>query len=165
MAAGGRGDIAQDGALAVAVSPTPEVSTSPRAELPSGAGRTPSTGVTPSAGVTSGAGVTQSVSAGAGPLTFTRLKWTSFFHSVVYLSLIVCAVARLAGPTLVLGWTHGILWIVMSLACIAAVRRRVIPLRVGVAVAVLGGLGPFVGSYEFVREQRRRTPAAPAPDH
>jgi hypothetical protein len=99
--------------------------------------------------------------AGLGPLTFTRLEWMSFFHSVVYLSLIVCALAGFAGPTLVLGWTHGILWIGMSLACIAAVRRRVIPLRVGVAVAVLGGLGPFIGSYEFVREQRRRARAAP----
>jgi hypothetical protein len=89
-------------------------------------------------------------------LTFNRLKWTSFFHSVVYISLLICAIAGLAGPTLVLGWTHGILWILMSLACIAAVRMRVIPLRVAVAVAVLGGLGPFIGSYEFVREQRRR---------
>jgi hypothetical protein len=103
--------------------------------------------------------------AGAGPLTFTRLKWTSFFHSVVYLSLIACAIAGLKGPTLVLGWTHGILWIVMALACIAAVRRRVIPLRVGVAVAVLGGLGPFIGSYEFIREQGRRKTASSAPDH
>jgi hypothetical protein len=92
----------------------------------------------------------------AGPLTFTRLKWTSFFHSVVYLSLIACALAGLALPTLVLGWTHGILWIVMSIACILAVRQRVIPFRVGIAVAVLGGFGPFIGSYEFVREQRRR---------
>lgn len=92
----------------------------------------------------------------AGPLTFTRLKWTSFFHSVVYLSLIACALAGLALPTLVLGWTHGILWIVMSMACILAVRQRVIPFRVGIAVAVLGGFGPFIGSYEFVREQRRR---------
>ena len=97
-------------------------------------------------------------------LTFNRLKWTSFFHSVVYISLLVCAIAGFAGPTLVLGWMHGILWIVMSLACIAAVRMRVIPLRVAVAVAVLGGLGPFVGSYEFVREQRRRrTTGATAP--
>jgi hypothetical protein len=102
---------------------------------------------------------------GAGPLTFTRLKWTSFFHSLVYLSLIVCALAGLAGPTMVLGWTHGILWIVMALACIAAVRGRVIPMRVGVAVAVLGGLGPFIGSYEFVREQGRRKTAPSAPDH
>ena len=96
-----------------------------------------------------------------GPVTFTRLKWTSFFHSVVYLSLIVCALAGLAGPTMVLGWTHGILWIVMSLVCIVSVRRRVIPFRVGIAVAVLGGLGPFIGSYEFVREQGRREARAP----
>ena len=101
---------------------------------------------------------------GAGPLTFTRLKWTSFFHSLVYLSLIACALAGFAGPTMVSGWTHGILWIVMSLACIAAVRRRVIPLRVGVAVAVLGGLGPFIGSYEFVREEGRRITRPPSPD-
>ncbi|HMD52825.1 MAG TPA: hypothetical protein VKG62_08920 [Solirubrobacteraceae bacterium] len=103
------------------------------------------------------------LSEAVGPLTFTRLKWTSFFHSVVYLSLIVCAIAGLAAPTLVLGWTHGILWIVMSIVCIAAVRLRVIPLRLGVAVAVLGGLGPFVGSFEFVREQGRRAhPASPS---
>jgi uncharacterized membrane protein len=95
-------------------------------------------------------------------LTFNRLKWTSFFHSVVYISLLICAIAGFAGPTLVLGWTHGILWILMSLACIAAVRLRVIPLRVAVAVAVLGGLGPFVGSYEFVREQRKRRAIAAA---
>ena len=92
----------------------------------------------------------------AGPLTFGRLKWTSFVHSCVYTGLLVSAIAGLSGPTLVLGWTHGILWILMSLACIAAVRLHVIPLRVGVAVAVLGGIGPFFGSYEFIREQRRR---------
>jgi hypothetical protein len=44
----------------------------------------------------------------------------------------------------------------MSLACIAAARLRVISLRLAVAVAVLGGVGPFFGSIEFVREQRRR---------
>jgi hypothetical protein len=102
--------------------------------------------------------------AGVGPLTFTRLKWTSCFHSVVYLCLIASALAGLAGPTLVLGWTHGILWIAMSMACIAAVSRRVIPLRVAVAVAVLGGLGPFIGSYEFIREQGRHGRGGSAPD-
>jgi hypothetical protein len=98
-----------------------------------------------------------------GPLTFNRLKWTSLAHSLVYLSLIASAIAGLSGPTLVLGWTHGILWIAMSLACLAAVRARVIPLRVAVAVAVLGGLGPFIGSFEFIREQRRRTRSSAAP--
>jgi hypothetical protein len=96
-----------------------------------------------------------------GVLTFSRLKWASFAHSLIYLALLLCAFA--AGKpeplTEALGWTHGVLWICMSLACMTATRRRVIPLRVAVAVAVLGGIGPFFGSIEFVREQRRR--AAP----
>ena len=50
---------------------------------------------------------------------------------------------------------HGLGWIAMSLACIAALRLRVIDLRLAVAVAVLGGIGPFIGSYEFVRQERR----------
>jgi hypothetical protein len=89
---------------------------------------------------------------------FTPLKWTSFFHSCVYSSLLICAFA-LGKPqpaTFVLGWTHGLLWIGMSLACITAARMKVVSLRLAVAVAVLGGIGPFFGSWEFVREQRRR---------
>ena len=77
---------------------------------------------------------------------------------MIYVSLLVSAFAA-GGPeplTAVLGWTHGLLWIGMSLACLAAYRLRLIPLRVAAAVAVLGGVGPFVGSYEFIREQRRR---------
>jgi hypothetical protein len=95
----------------------------------------------------------------AGPLTFGRLKWTSFTHSCIYTALLVSAfVAGKPEPlTFVLGMTHGVLWIAMSLACITAARLRVVSLRLAVAVAVLGGIGPFFGSYEFIREQRRRT--------
>jgi hypothetical protein len=91
-------------------------------------------------------------------LTFTRLKWASFTHSCVYLALLVSAFA--AGKpeplTDLLGWTHGVLWIMMSLACITAARLRIVPLKLAVAVAVLGGIGPFFGSFEFIREQSRR---------
>lgn len=93
---------------------------------------------------------------------FTPLKWTSLFHSCVYCSLLICAFA-LGKPqpeTLVLGWTHGLLWIGMSCACIAAARMRIVSLRLAVAVAVLGGIGPFFGSWEFVREGRRQSHGA-----
>jgi hypothetical protein len=94
----------------------------------------------------------------AGPISFTRLKWVSFFHSCVYTSLLVCAFA-IGKPeplTDILGWSHGLLWIGMSLACIYAARLRVLSLKLAVAVAVLGGIGPFFGSVQFVREQRER---------
>lgn len=93
------------------------------------------------------------------PAAFKTLKWVSFFHSCVYLCLLICAFA-LGKPqpeTFVLGLGHGLLWIFMSIACLGAVRARVVPLRLAVAVAVLGGIGPFFGSYEFLREQRRRS--------
>jgi hypothetical protein len=89
---------------------------------------------------------------------FTRLKWTSFTHSCIYTALLICAFAigKPQPETFVLGLTHGLLWIAMSLTCIVCVRLRIVPLRLATAVAVLGGIGPFFGSYEFVREQRRR---------
>ncbi len=89
---------------------------------------------------------------------FTRLKWTSFTHSCIYTALLVCAFAagKPQPATFVLGLTHGLLWIAMSIACIVCVRLRIVPLRLAAAVAVLGGIGPFFGSFEFVRESRRR---------
>lgn len=88
---------------------------------------------------------------------FSRLKVASFTHSVVYVGLLVVwLLPGLPGPEFVLGLTHGLGWIAMSLATLAAVRARIVSLRLGVAVAILGGIGPFFGSWEFVREQRAR---------
>ena len=88
-------------------------------------------------------------------ITFTRLKYLSFTHSAVYVTLLVLAVLNQPAK-LYFGWAHGIGWICISLLCIAAVRRRVIPLWLGVTVVVIGGLGPFAGSAGFVVEERRR---------
>ena len=91
-------------------------------------------------------------------VTFRRLEAVSFIHSTVYLSLLVCAFA-LGNPepaTFILGMAHGLIWIGMSLVCIAAARARVIPYWLAVTVAVLGGLGPFAGTIGFVVESRRR---------
>ena len=88
---------------------------------------------------------------------FSRLKVASFAHSAVYVGLLaVWLLPGLHGPEFVLGLTHGLGWIAMSLATLAAVRARIVSLRLGVAVAILGGIGPFFGSWEFVREQRAR---------
>jgi hypothetical protein len=101
-----------------------------------------------------------SITARAAPharATFTALKWTSFGHSCIYTALLLSAFA-LGKPepaTFILGTAHGLLWIFMSLACIAAARLRIVPLRLALAVAVLGGIGPFFGSAEFIRAQPR----------
>ena len=101
-------------------------------------------------------------------LTFERLKWASFTHSCVYIALLtVWLIPGLSGAEFVLGLTHGIGWILMSVVCIVALTLRVIDLRLATAVAILGGIGPFIGSYEFVRQERARsrpgTPRAAEP--
>ena len=94
-------------------------------------------------------------------MTFDQLKLLSFAHSAIYLTLLVVwLVPGLEGPETVFGWAHGFGWIAMSLLCIDAVRRRVIPLWLGVTVAVIGGIGPFAGSVGFVVEEQRRRAGA-----
>lgn len=90
-------------------------------------------------------------------VTFDRMEAVSLTHSVVYLGLLVCAFL-LDGPqpaTFVLGLSHGLIWIGMSLTSIAAVHYRVINLRLAVAIVLLGCVAPFFGSIEFVRQNRQ----------
>ncbi len=89
-------------------------------------------------------------------MRFRTLKYASFAHSAIYAALLFAALTD--RETLALGWAHGLGWIAMSLACLAAVRARVLPLRIALAVVVLGGVGPFFGSLAFVVEERRRRP-------
>ena len=88
-------------------------------------------------------------------LTFDRLKKASFAHSTIYLTLLVVWIVPGLHPLeFVFGLAHGVGWIAMSIACLYAARRRIISLRIAVAVVVIGGIGPFVGSYEFARARR-----------
>jgi hypothetical protein len=84
------------------------------------------------------------------------LRKISYTHSVVYLVLLWAAfIDRHDGIVLVFGWAHGLLWIAMSLLCLEAVRRRLLPLWLGVMVAIVGGVGPFAGSIGFAVHKRR----------
>ncbi len=93
-------------------------------------------------------------------LAFGVLKRASFAHSATYLVLLaVWLLPGLHGAEFVFGLGHGVGWIVMSLACIVAVRLRTVPLGLAVAVAILGGIGPFFGTAAFLLEDRRRAGA------
>ena len=98
-------------------------------------------------------------------LTQPFLRRASYAHSAVYCVLLYVAfVDRNDSLVTIFGWAHGLLWIAMSLLCLEAVRRHVIPLWLGVMVAVVGGVGPFAGSVGFYVEKRRLSAASPA-DH
>jgi len=79
----------------------------------------------------------------------------SLLHSLVYAALLIVWVLPGLHPAeFVFGLTHGLMWIGMSLLCVTAAARRLLPIRTAVAVAILGGIGPFVGSDEFMRLRR-----------
>jgi hypothetical protein len=93
--------------------------------------------------------------------SFRTMKWLSFLHSAIYLGLLACWLTGSApGLKTALGWGHGWGWILMCVLTLAALRARVIPLWLAGCVAVIGAVGPFVGSIGFVVEQRRRERAA-----
>jgi uncharacterized protein DUF3817 len=96
-------------------------------------------------------------------MSVTALRRLSYTHSVVYAVLLWAAfVDRHDQIVLIFGWAHGLLWIAMALLSLNAVRRRVIPLWLGVMVAVVGAIGPFAGSLGFYLEKRRVTAQLPA---
>ena len=88
-------------------------------------------------------------------LTQALLRRASYAHSTAYAVLLWAAITEREGVVGVVGWVHGVGWIVMSLLCLEAVRRRVIPLWLGVVVAIVGGVGPFAGSIGFYVEKHR----------
>ena len=93
-------------------------------------------------------------------LSFTTMKRLSFAHSGAYLLLLaVWLIPGLALAETIFGYTHGIGWILMVLFVLLALQARVLGLRLAFAVAVLGAIAPFFGSWEFIREQRRRDAA------
>lgn len=94
-------------------------------------------------------------------VTFSRMEAVSLIHSAIYLALLISAFA-LGGPqpwTFIFGLSHGLIWIAMSLAAVAAVWFGVINLRLAVAIALLGCIAPFFGSAEFIRQNRSRREA------
>ncbi|HYF27996.1 MAG TPA: hypothetical protein VD931_19795 [Baekduia sp.] len=86
-----------------------------------------------------------------------HIKAASFAHSAVYLGLLVVWLGD--GPEALnafFGWAHGLGWFVMCGLAITGLRRRLIDLRLAVAIAVLGAVGPFLGTAEFIRQDRMR---------
>lgn len=86
------------------------------------------------------------------------MEVVSLCHSLIYMGLLVSAFL-LHDPqpwNFILGLSHGLIWIGMSIASILAVRYRVINMRLALAITLLGCVAPFFGSIEFLRQNRQR---------
>jgi hypothetical protein len=90
-----------------------------------------------------------------------NLKRASFAHSTVYACLLTAwAIPGLHPLEFAFGLAHGLGWFAMCGLMVWALRRRIVDLRLATAVAILGAVGPFIGSYEFVQQDRQDAHAA-----
>ena len=93
-------------------------------------------------------------------LTWSRLKWASFTHSTVYLIALTAWAAGQPTVKYVFFLAHGIGWFVMCALMLAGLKAKIVNIRLAAAVAILGSVGPFIGSAEFVRQERARARTA-----
>lgn len=90
-------------------------------------------------------------------LTVRNFAVFSVIHSVLFTGLMVCAflLAKPQPATFFFGFTHGVMYMMMALACVAAARLRIVPVTTALVVVIVGLFGPYFGAYEFLRADRR----------
>lgn len=97
-------------------------------------------------------------------LTIRNFAIFSIVHSVFFTGLMICAflLAKPQPATFVFGFVHGVMYMVMTAACIVAARLRILSVTSALVVTIVGVFGPYVGAYEFLRGHRTREEEQPA---
>jgi hypothetical protein len=92
---------------------------------------------------------------------FTAIRLYSAFELCLFTGLVITAVFGLSEDAeLVLGWSHGVGWILLCIAVAAGCSRRVFPWTLLAAtVSPAGPVGSTIG-LEYLARRRNRTPAS-----
>jgi hypothetical protein len=100
-------------------------------------------------------------------LSFNHLMALSIIHSILFTGLMICAFVldKPQPATFIFGFTHGVLYMAMAVLAGVAAKLKTISVTTALVVIILGAMGPYFGTYDFIREARRRRggPGAPAP--
>src|SRR3954449_9608745 len=100
-------------------------------------------------------------------LSFNHLMAVSIIHSILFTGLMICAFVldKPQPATFMFGFTHGVLYLAMAVLAGVAAKLKTISVTTALVVIILGAMGPYFGTYDFIREARRRRggPSAPAP--
>jgi hypothetical protein len=85
------------------------------------------------------------------------IKGCSFLFSTVYTVLLVLWLGEVGPPVLktIFGFTHGIGWFFMVGLALYGLRTRIIDLGLAIATPVLGAVGPYFGTAEFLWQDRK----------
>ena len=99
-------------------------------------------------------------------LTVRNFAVFSVIHSVLFTGLMVCAflLGKPQPATFFFGFTHGVMYMIMTAACIVAARLRIVSVTTALIVVIVGLFGPYFGAYEFLRFERQRLNERSLPD-
>ncbi|MFN8109305.1 MAG: hypothetical protein U0Y82_05600 [Thermoleophilia bacterium] len=91
-------------------------------------------------------------------LTLRTLTVMSAVHSTLFTVLMVLAVG-FSGPqpaTFIFGLSHGIMFPLMGVAVGIAARAGTVSWTTALVVMLVGAVAPHFGTWDFIREGRRR---------
>ncbi len=91
-------------------------------------------------------------------LSLRNLAALALVHCVLFTGLMFCAfvIDHPQPVTFIFGFTHGVLYMVMSVAVAVAAKLRTVSVTSAIVVIVLGAAGPYFGAFDLVREERKR---------
>jgi hypothetical protein len=91
-------------------------------------------------------------------LSLRNLAVLALVHCVLFTGLMFCAfvIDHPQPITFIFGFTHGVLYMLMSALIIVAAKLRTVSTTTAIVVIVLGAAGPYFGAFDLVREERRR---------
>ena len=91
-------------------------------------------------------------------LSTRNLAALALVHCVLFTGLMFCAfvIDHPQPVTFIFGFTHGVLYMLMSALIIVAAKLRTVSVTTAIVVIVLGAAGPYFGAFDLVREERKR---------
>jgi hypothetical protein len=91
-------------------------------------------------------------------LSFTNLMVLSIVHSFLFTGLMLCAfvLGKPQPATFIFGFTHGVLYMLTVALVIVAAKLRTISITTALVVGIMGAIGPYFGTYEFLREWNKK---------
>jgi hypothetical protein len=96
-------------------------------------------------------------------LSVRNLTIFTLVHCVAFTGLIVCAflIGKPQPATFWFGFSHGVMYMVMIVAAIAAARLRILSVTSALILVVVGVMGPYVSAYELLRGRHRHEDPLP----
>ena len=96
-------------------------------------------------------------------LSIRNLTVFTLIHCVAFTGLMVCAflIGKPQPATFWFGFTHGVMYMIMIVAAIAAARLRILSVTSALILVVIGVMGPYVSAYELLRGRHRHEDPLP----